>query len=962
MVPAVRRPGVRCPMLAWLVLSVLAFSLLAGQDKSRPPQASVNKTTAKARPAAKNTARTKTMRKLADQPLVSTVGFNRVFRSAKMKAPAGYVEKRAEFSGVQCRLKALPQVADGALAAVDYQTPGQVLTLGGPKLEPGAIVFDKASRKVIQILDRNGADKYRYQAPPIDQIVEEFEIPEQSIYLTTGNIERSIVPIQLVSMTAAMKQSMLARGAQPLVQRAMQTRSTGSSSSGEPALQFKFGGGAIDLTTPSGGTVSVELSGDVTISDIRVDAKYTCFKGYKFAIVAGEEINLKAAATLRMNEVAYLPLCALDIPFGIGHVRGGLYLIIGFNGEARLEVLLNERMTLEGGVRGATFLYVPTGPLPYLLPSNFSVSCDPKFTGEIQAGFYAGPVLSVELAGIDLLAAELRFGAALAVTASADNPDNFVDVDLDAIIYSFFTVLGESFTLVDERWGLDSRRELRTGGQVACLARADAYRRYFKGTVTPILAGDPPFNGTVDIMTGDPRDSAADVKLGSLACTDGVFAGQIALADQYRQKGQLVHLRYRNSKGQDGLSDPFPLTFPFSDLAIEYADLFNNVMEGRVAGVWDPDTKSMVQFSGSVQVTLTAADGKQEGWVLAVDGKGQFAKTYNFLPDQRVVARLSWNGWELTSEEMVTESGLVFYCAPAYRGERDYRTIDDQDTVMTLMDDYVFLNFGLYNKRGKGLILPAVKAKCAIVKANMVKGFNGWNLIESWASVPDSGRDYAFKLQTLPDRPDQAAWTELYVYRWAEPGSVRYTAQPADGTKSEPKDVSAKGRSTTGKTDSRKTARPADGQVKTLPAGSDPKSRSATSAAGVEEKVTTLDIRKQILAAINQRGEIMAFTEKEAQRWRGIRADYQDVDQFDHNGFALLETNMRNNGAAVIRIRGEYEYEGGTFIAAASFNLQLLPYKTPWKPERTTQSPRTKRFLEQKIDESQGYTTHPDLD
>ncbi len=148
-------------------------------------------------------------------------------------------------------------------------------------------------------------------------------------------------------------------------------------------------------------------------------AKYTGFSGYKFGLSISEEVNCKVTLTAQVNEDVYIPIIGLDIPFGIGSVTAGVFLVVSINGDLSVFVELNQGLTVEAGMWGPTFFYVPCGFLPYMT-SDFFVKFDADFLGHVNGGLGLGPVLCVTLLGEDLVGAELRLARASAAYPTAN--------------------------------------------------------------------------------------------------------------------------------------------------------------------------------------------------------------------------------------------------------------------------------------------------------------------------------------------------------------------------------------------------------------------------------------------------------------------------------------------------------------------------------------------------------------
>ncbi|MFH1178035.1 MAG: S-layer homology domain-containing protein, partial [Acidobacteriota bacterium] len=304
------------------------------------------------------------------------------------------------------------------------------------------------------------------------------------------------------------------------------------------------------------------------------------------------------------------------------------------------------------------------------------------------------------------------------------------------------------------------------------------------------------------------------------------------------------------------------------------------------------------------------------------------------------------------------------------------------------MDDYFFLHFYLSNYPETTIIEPNVTAECHLVKPSVVEGFNGWQLVDSYTDVPSSSRAYTFTLKKHPENVSQASWTDLYVYRWRKPAKPDEEADaPRTRALVGAVPVTSVGKTNTAETSAKesgttKTARPvteaAAGRTK-APAGSGVERGTASVGGPVKaqsgaRKVAPgvrvvepvgkgqaiRDVRITLVEEVNRTGEVPKYDERREREWKNIRADYTDADEFDGNGFALLDKHVGNAGNGYFMVKACYEWEGAPSCATGVIDFSAPDNPGGYRPPVEHESPRGEGYLERQMAEKEGLLVNPD--
>ena len=384
---------------------------------------------------------------------------------------------------------------------------------------------------------------------------------------------------------------------------------------GENLINLQFNNTTLTYEGSGGKKLTIRLSGGLGVSKINVNAKYSAFGGYHLILNAAEEFYLVAEVQSDLKEEVRIPLFGIDIPFGIGRVSGGLFLIIGVDGNIRIEAEAREYTSATMGVKGKTAFGVPVS-VKGVFSKEFIKDGDVDIAGKINGYVKVGPLLDISLLGMDLVGAGAFVGVGLGVTSN----EKILDINLYALLQIYFKIIGKTVNLINWTPTLLRKRQMDTGGYrvhveeaYIKIGRVGGYledTRSIEGSRVPpgikyrILVfpiGTDPLNATPSKYRTYPSVGWQETSI------EGEFF--IEEGENMLNGGDKVVIEFV-IENETYRSDPMEVVFPYDTVTIEEVDYFNDVVTGNVAPVkvinydaqqvakpGDPADKPEVQFS-----------------------------------------------------------------------------------------------------------------------------------------------------------------------------------------------------------------------------------------------------------------------------------------------------------------------------------------------------------------------------
>lgn len=359
---------------------------------------------------------------------------------------------------------------------------------------------------------------------------------------------------------------------------------------GDKLINLQFTDTTLTAAGSGGTQLTVRLSGGLGISNINVNARYSAFGGYHLIMNVAEEFYLIAEVQGTIQKEVRIPLFGIDIPFGIGRVSGGLFLIVGVDGDIRIEAEAREYTSATMGVRGKTAFGVPVS-VKGVFDKEFIKDGDVDIAGQINGYLKTGPLLDISILGMDLVGAGAFVGVGLGVTAD----DMILDINLYASLQIYFKLIGKTVNLIHWTPSLLRKRQQDTGGY-----RVHIEEAYIKiGRVGGYLEDTRSIGGTrvppgidyrilvypqgVDPLTAASSEIRHYPPEGWQQTSD---EGEFFYEEEETMLngGDLVAVEFVVG-GKTFKSDPVTALFPYDKVAITEADYFNDFVTGSVAPV-----------------------------------------------------------------------------------------------------------------------------------------------------------------------------------------------------------------------------------------------------------------------------------------------------------------------------------------------------------------------------------------
>ncbi len=530
----------------------------------------------------------------------------------------------------------IQRMSPNKIVAEGAYVPKSVLdsVQAGEPVKPGTVYADVNSGtafKVVSPIEYSEStepfkDTYAVTKPELSEILTDFELPEQTVNLTLGNI---------TGFAKNVEECMVVPGFSTIAGenyfRYLQ----------DPMINLQFPKDTeLEAYAGDGISITVILNGALGIGDMQLTGKYSGFGGYRIGLSFKQEAYLEVALLVKIDKEIRIPIYGFDIGFGIGKVAGGLFIVVDLEGNLRLEVEARAYVANTIGMKGNTAFYVPVTFLPLFEISEKKFDGDVRILGKIDGALKAGALVEVELFGIKLVGVGAFVGAGLTVTISNLN----LDIEVYALVQAYIAIIGKTFNLVNLHLTLLEKKQRNTGGCRISILETFLQPQRIGGFIE-VPEGDsyiPKPNGEYRVKVIpkgiDPDSASPEIRyypapgnnntpVYALTNNEGVF---------YRDDVQFINsdkVCIEFKLGTDVFeSDAVSPTLPFKKITVMKADYFNDFVTGQVepykAINWNapvnstPEQKSeMLYYQGNVTVTLSTG-GNQA--IARVDQNGFF--------------------------------------------------------------------------------------------------------------------------------------------------------------------------------------------------------------------------------------------------------------------------------------------------------------------------------------------------
>lgn len=200
-------------------------------------------------------------------------------------------------------------------------------------------------------------DTFSVTKPQIHEIVSDFRIVKTQVSLNRANITSFASTTIEDCIVDPDQAQLMSTGDEYTSFKYMQ----------DPLIKIVFPEGTeLKGSLSDGMEVTVKLNGGLAIGGLGLEAEYSGFDGFRFALLVSQESYLSADVGIAIKQEIRIPIMGIDVSFGIGRVSGGLFLVVGMDGQVTIQIRAREYINSKMGIKGDTFLYVPVSFSPVL--------------------------------------------------------------------------------------------------------------------------------------------------------------------------------------------------------------------------------------------------------------------------------------------------------------------------------------------------------------------------------------------------------------------------------------------------------------------------------------------------------------------------------------------------------------------------------------------------------------------
>jgi len=530
---------------------------------------------------------------------------NALLRPDKIIAEGGYIARDILDEAAKSRGRS---VKNGTVF-VDTEL-GTAFKVVSPSVFTGAFDANDTLGSIAAPLENT----YGLARPQLSEILDDFELTEETIRLTRGNITGFAPNIEknLVLPGWATQQAF------------GDALKDFKYLSDDPFIKLQFTGQKLQANLGDGGKIEVIVSGGLGIEDIDLTGRYSGFDGYRIALTLKQESYLVVEMSANVHQEVYIPILGLDIPFGIGRISGGIFAVVGLDGSLSLEIEARDYTETTMGVKGGTKFYIPTSVKP-IFSQGFTSDGEVDLNGDIDGYLKFGPMVGLELFGFDLVGAGVFLGAGVHV--QADN--KMLDVNLYGLFNVYVKLAGKTLNLANYKPTILRRRQANTAGYRIKVVEAFISPGHVGGTIEKEIPSTVPprfevVQGMAYRILVIPAGTPFDPNAASPADKPGIRkypASGYAMTNEVGEFYQAdPHMLYDKDQvviefkvGEESFySNPATPTLPFSSFTISKADSFNDFATGQVNPIrsidWEdgvPEVQYKWTYCGGAIVNLS---------------------------------------------------------------------------------------------------------------------------------------------------------------------------------------------------------------------------------------------------------------------------------------------------------------------------------------------------------------------
>ncbi|HPE86606.1 MAG TPA: hypothetical protein PLS41_04685 [Bacteroidales bacterium] len=409
--------------------------------------------------------------------------------------------------------------------------------------DPSMIYLDKEGEFAFQALSVDESEMLVLK-PKLSSIFTELNLPDQQVALTLANTVASDPEIETQSVL----------------------------SSENYLIDFVFKDYKIVVDSSGKSGAFIVLSGNISITNPVIEARYSKNNGYRISFNAGQRMNLKVDMNIKLKQEQKVLLWGCDAPVpDLGKCSVGLFAVVSMEGKVTLTTEIVQSFDLQLGVKGNTFWYVPTSfknisDYSFLTEMETHLVLDAKTFIGFQCTAY------MKIFGMKLL--DVNFTTGLEATGKIE--DLVLSADAGVRAKSEWKLLNKKKTLFDWYCSLYTYEKPNYAGYKMVIHEACAYGDYVVGQIWRAHNNDTlPYVGELKVQVRK-ANSSTPIFFTTQTNEEGLFVAR----DIPLTKGDKVALKI---SGVQNVSPEMDVSIPFSELKLYHVDYYAGLAEGSVA-------------------------------------------------------------------------------------------------------------------------------------------------------------------------------------------------------------------------------------------------------------------------------------------------------------------------------------------------------------------------------------------
>ncbi|NMC39981.1 MAG: hypothetical protein GYA43_02220 [Bacteroidales bacterium] len=525
------------------------------------------------------------------------------------KAAIAKGEKPAVFSGVTYRYAGNVRVLKENEKSLLKLGQDGILDLSGKAFipHPDSVYVDQTSNLIFKAepVDEKRMLMFR---PTLSSVFEDIEIPAQEVRVNLANT---------VSLAGNVVASSLGLN-------------------DTYALNLQFDSTKFLLDKAKEGEFYAILVGKITLTNPRVEGRYSKNGGYRLVFKTTEDVNLKVYTTIKAAKEIKTPLWGAEIDAGgIGKCTLGVFMLINMEGKVSLNFEIQQGIDMEIGAKGNTVYFIPTS-LNNI--SNINHWCNIGYNIESEIKAFAGIhcTANLEIKGYDALNVYATGG----MEGTVSTTGMVLNADVGFRIKAGGKIVSKSFNIINNYYSLWKLQKPDLKGYEMKIFEACAYGDYVAGEVSiltdskqiPGKKEKTPYKGPLSLIVRHTDNKTSQYQ--TSANNEGFFlASNISL-----RNGDMVMVKMPD------VASPGPAvaaTIPFREISLCSADYFTGTAEGYIAGSRSEWSRLAAQSGTALPDNVRGLmQGSQQGRIIkgSMD-RGEAMKRINEFKNSIIVYR-----------------------------------------------------------------------------------------------------------------------------------------------------------------------------------------------------------------------------------------------------------------------------------------------------------------------------------